>query len=142
MTAHQVILIKKSWGLVAPNADTVGGVFYANLFAIDPNLRRLFPDDMRQQPHRLMVMLTLLINELENAETVTRELIGLARRHQKYGVQPAHYTAVGQALIQTLHDGLGEHWTTDVQTAWGELYQTVATAMITLTNASAVGEPV
>ena len=140
MTAYQVTLIKTSWGLVAPNADAVGEVFYANLFAIDPALRRMFPDDMRSQPHRLMTMLTLLINELENAETITRELTGLAKRHLTYGVQPVHYTVVGQALIQTLHDGLGEHWTPDVQAAWGELYQTVASAMIALADSSAVTE--
>ena len=135
MTANQVTLIKTSWSLVAPNADAVGIVFYDNLFAIDPALRRMFPDDMRSQPHRLMAMLTLLINELENAETVTRELTELARRHQKYGVQPVPYTTVGQALIQTLRDGLGEQWTPDMEAAWGELYQTVAGAMI------AVAEP-
>ena len=140
MTAYQVTLIKTSWGLVAPNADAVGEVFYANLFAIDPALRRMFPDDMRSQPHRLMAMLTLLINELENAETITRELTALAKRHLKYGVQPVHYAVVGQALIQTLREGLGEHWTPDVQAAWGELYQTVASAMIALADSSAVTE--
>lgn len=90
MNANQITLIKTSWSLVVPNADAVGNVFYANLFAIDPALRRMFPDSMTHQPHRLMAMLTLLINELENAETVTRELAGLARRHRTYGVQPFH----------------------------------------------------
>lgn len=141
MNANQITLIKTSWSLVAPNADAVGNVFYANLFAIDPALRRMFPDSMAHQPHRLMAVLTLLINELENAETVTHELTGLAQRHRTYGVQPVHYTAVGQALIQTLHDVLGEHWTPDVQAAWGELYQTVANVMIALADSPAVTEP-
>ena len=35
----------------------------------------------------------------------------LGKRHVKYGVQPAHYDVVGQALLATLESGLGAEWT-------------------------------
>ncbi|QJD77374.1 globin family protein [Spirosoma rhododendri] len=132
MNTVQLSLIRDSWACVAPNADAAGQVFYANLFAIDPALRRLFPDDIQPQAHKLMAMLNLLIGQLENADVITRELTGLARRHARYGVQPDQFNTVGLALIQTLRDGLGDRWTPDVQLAWGALYQTVAGAMIAL----------
>ena len=36
---------------------------------------------------------------------------GLGKRHVKYGVLPAHYDVVGQALLATLESGLGAEWT-------------------------------
>jgi hemoglobin-like flavoprotein len=35
----------------------------------------------------------------------------LGKRHVKYGVLPAHYDVVGQALLATLESGLGAEWT-------------------------------
>lgn len=34
----------------------------------------------------------------------------LDKRHVPYGVLPAHYDVVGQALLATLEGGLGAEW--------------------------------
>ena len=54
----------------------------------------------------------------------------LAQRHVGYGVKDEHYATVGEALIWTLEQGLGEDFTPDVREAWTEAYTYFADVMI------------
>ena len=53
----------------------------------------------------------------------------LARRHAAYGVTDHHYQTVGEALLWTLHQGLGEHFTPSVAAAWSAAYALLADVM-------------
>ena len=57
-------------------------------------------------------------------------LQGLGKKHKAYGVLPAHFDVVGQALLETLGDALGDKFTSDVKTAWTELWTVISTTMI------------
>ena len=54
----------------------------------------------------------------------------MAQRHVGYGVKPAHYKLVGNALLWTLEKGLGDDWTQDVKAAWTACYTILADTMI------------
>lgn len=60
------------------------------------------------------------------------ELTALGARHVHYGVLPAHYGIVGEALLATLETALGpDIWTSEVKSAWMTVYGLVSTAMMT-----------
>ncbi len=46
MTPEQVELVKSTWKMVLPIADTAADLFYGRLFELDPKARTLFGDDM------------------------------------------------------------------------------------------------
>ena len=54
----------------------------------------------------------------------------LGARHFEYGVVPAHYPIVGEALICTLEVALGKKWTPKVKQGWTAIYGIVSTAML------------
>ena len=54
----------------------------------------------------------------------------LGARHFEYGVIPAHYPIVGEALICTLEVALGKKWTPKVKQGWTAIYGIVSTAML------------
>lgn len=59
----------------------------------------------------------------------------LGERHVEYGVLPAHYGIVGQALLHTLATALGESgWTPRVKQGWELVYGLVSTAMMAGAN--------
>ena len=59
----------------------------------------------------------------------------LGERHVEYGVLPAHYGIVGQALLHTLATALGESgWTPRVRQGWELVYGLVSTAMMAGAN--------
>jgi nitric oxide dioxygenase len=47
-----------------------------------------------------------------------------------YGAEEAHYAVVGDTLLWTLEQGLGEAFTPAVRQAWAEAYAALSGAMI------------
>jgi hemoglobin-like flavoprotein len=130
MTPAQVALVQASFAKVAPIADQAAQIFYDRLFAVAPQVRSLFPNDMTEQRRKLMGTLGVVVNALDKLETVLPAASALAKRHVSYGAQPAHYPVVGEALLWTLQRGLGDAWTDDVAAAWTAAYTTLSNFMI------------
>jgi methyl-accepting chemotaxis protein len=133
MNPQQIEAVVRSWQQLRPQSDAVGRAFYERLFQIDPALNRLFrADDREAQARRLMSMLDAALTLLARSELqpLTDALQQLGRRHAGYGVQPAHYATVGQALLDTLAQGLGAAFTPALREAWTALYGLVSRTMI------------
>ena len=129
MTPEQIRLVQDSFAKVRPIAGTAADLFYGRLFAIAPQVRPLFPDDMAEQKTKLMAMLGLAVANLNHPDTVVPALQDLGRKHVAYGTQAAHYAPVGEALLWTLEQGLGADFTPEVRAAWVETYTLVAGVM-------------
>jgi nitric oxide dioxygenase len=131
MTPEEVSLIRNSWAAVEPIADTAAGLFYGRLFELDPTLERLFRrTDMAAQRKVLMQTLTVVVKSLDRLEQIVPAVQALGRRHAGYGVREPHYATVGNALLWTLEQGLGEAFTPAVHDAWATAYGTLASVMI------------
>jgi hemoglobin-like flavoprotein len=62
----------------------------------------------------------------------------LGQRHVGYGVQSSHYQTVGEALLWTLGQGLGDKFTPAVEEAWTAAYLLLAATMQEATEMAAV----
>lgn len=130
MKQNAVTLVQESWKKVTEIAPHTGELFYQNLFTADPSLKSLFKGDMDKQGKKLINMFNVAVVMLNNMETLTPILQGLAQNHVYYGVQDEHYQTVEVALLKTLEQGLGEDFTPDVIDAWSEVYGFMAEVMI------------
>ena len=63
-------------------------------------------------------------------EPLANILKDLGRLHVKYGIIPAHYDVVGQALIETLGDVMGDKFTNDLKASWAGVYDIISSTMI------------
>jgi len=129
VNAHQVQLVQHSFTQVQPIAEVASDLFYARLFELDPSLKPLFRGNMQEQGHKLMMMLGVAVANLNKPEVVMPALQRLGERHAGYGVTEAHYATVGEALLWTLEQGLGEAFTAEVRLAWEAVYKLVAETM-------------
>lgn len=129
MTPEQGQLVRLSFVQVMDRKQDVGRIFYDRLFAIAPDLRPLFKNDIDQQAQKLMDMLALAIGHLKNPTGLSVMLEGLGRRHVGYGVQDQHYAIVGDALIWSLQKALGADFTPPLRDAWIALYTVAADTM-------------
>jgi hemoglobin-like flavoprotein len=130
VTPGQQTLIRESWSQVAPIADVAATIFYDKLFELDPSLRRLFArTDMAAQRRNLMQTLGVVVASVDRLETIIPAVEALGRRHAGYGVEPAHFETVGQALLDTLAVGLGDAFTAEVREAWATAYGVLAGVM-------------
>jgi len=134
MTPAQDALVRTSFAKIVPFADTAATIFYDELFALDPPLRRLFKDDMTEQRQKLMQMLSIAVAHLGDLGAIAPAVRALGQRHIGYGVTPTDYQTVGTALITTLEKGLGDDFTPDVRAAWEACIAAIATQMLEPTS--------
>lgn len=128
----EIALIKKSWIDVKKiKPEILGDVFYTKLFYDNPELRKMFPQEMEEQNKKLIDMLNVIIERLENLNELKGEIIAVAKRHVDYGVKTEHYNMVGTALLWTLQKALGKDWTEELRTAWINCYNVLSGTMIT-----------
>lgn len=130
MTPDQKAIVKSTWSMVVPIADQAAAIFYAKLFELDPSVKPLFANsDMSEQGKKLMQMITIAVNGLDNFEGLIGAVQQLGKRHVGYGVKAEHYDTVGAALLDTLGVGLGDAFTPEAKEAWTVTYTTLATVM-------------
>lgn len=141
-TVDQLQLVQQTFALVEPNAPAVAENFYNRLFAIDPHLRNLFANDMADQRDRLMTMISEAVEGLNDLGTLVPLLEDLGVRHAGYDVSPVDYDTVGEALLGTLEEGLGDAFSSDVREAWTSVYSLIAETMKSAAASSIESEPV
>jgi nitric oxide dioxygenase len=130
MTPDQIKLIQQSFAKVAPISEEAVALFYGRLFEIAPGVKPLFRSDMTEQGRKLMATLAVVVNGLNNLESILPTASALAKRHVDYGVKAADYEPVGVALLWALERGLGAHWTAELAAAWGAAYGLLSDFMI------------
>ena len=130
MTHDDITLVRQSFAAVVPIADEAAALFYRRLFEIAPETRVLFGGDMRIQGRKLMTMIGTVVHSLDNLAPLLGVIDGLGSRHVGYGVRDEHYAQVGEALLWTLEQGLGERFTPGTRAAWASAYALLSGRMM------------
>ena len=133
LTKKEISLIKKSWCLIGKiDPIVIGDIFYSKLFFENPELRKMFPQDVESQYKKLVDMLETIVARLENLDELKGDIVAMTKRHNDYGVRPEHYNLVGKALLWTLQKSLTNEWTEEVKSAWINCYSILSGTMITV----------
>lgn len=134
-------IIKDTWRLVVPIADTAADLFYKRLFELQPSYQQYFKGDMKEQKRKLLAMLGFIVKSLDWPESAWRDdvadeddlflvVLALGRRHSElYHIPDASYATVGEALLWTLDYGLGKKFDAPARAAWTKVYTLVANTM-------------
>src|SRR5262245_42861742 len=81
--------------------------FYSRLFAAQPQLRSLFPQDMASQKKKLLETLNLVVENLRTPQAIRPRLQKLGESHVGYGARPEHYPMVLNALVGAMAELAG-----------------------------------
>lgn len=138
---QQKKILRESWRLVVPIADTAADLFYRRLFELKPDYRVYFKSDLAAQKRKLIAMLAFIVKSVDWPDDAWREsvaaeddlfliVLALGRRHSElYKIPDATYDSVGEALIWTLDYGLGKAFTSEARAVWTQLYGLLALTM-------------
>ncbi|HYR34617.1 MAG TPA: globin domain-containing protein [Burkholderiales bacterium] len=130
MTPEQAHIVQTTWRAVLPVGDTFAELFYGRLFAVDPELRKLFKDDMVEQGRNLTAMLSVAAANIGRPERISVALRNLGRRHVAYGVKREHFRTVEDALLFALEHALIDVFKPEVKAAWQAAYAFLSSTML------------
>ncbi|MHC4975939.1 MAG: globin domain-containing protein [Planctomycetota bacterium] len=131
LSPKQINLIETSFEAVKPAAEKLVDTFYKNLFATAPQVREMFPADLKDQKQKLLASIALVVQNIRKPEVLRPALEQMGARHTDYGDQEAHYPVVRDVMIQTLSEIAGELWNDDLNDAWTTALNHIAGTMIT-----------
>ena len=130
-TGLKIARLETSFEKVKPQANAFINSFYENLFTDYPAAKPLFTHtDMEKQKKQLLASLVFVVENLRTPDTIIKALKGMGARHVKYGALPEHYPLVGNSLLKTFDQYLGEDWTADTKQAWVDAYGLITTVML------------
>ena len=84
---------------------------------------------MKEQGRKLMTMIRVMVNRLNDLDGLVPVVQDLGRSHGDYGVEEKHYGSVASALLLTPEQGIGAAFTPKVKSAWAETYMLLAGVM-------------
>ena len=126
-TSELISELQRTWKLATTDADAAMKLFYETLFERAPEVRGLFSGlPMEEQGRKLSAAISLVVKSPQLPESIVGVLEELGARHVGYGVEDAHYDAVGAALIETLSTALGDEFTDAAREAWTGAYTAVS----------------
>jgi hemoglobin-like flavoprotein len=130
LTNRQIELVEHSWDFVITNTDEAGKIFYSKLFAMAPEVRPLFSENIDEQAMKLVSLITFAVNKLRNIGEIVADVQALGKRHKGYGVKAEHYALVGAALLETLELANGSRWNAELKAAWANVFYVLSETMI------------
>ncbi|MGB5317002.1 MAG: adenylate/guanylate cyclase domain-containing protein [Robiginitalea sp.] len=110
--------LQSSMSEMLEDEEEFARIFYNKVFAIAPQVRALFRNNMTEQGRLLTHMLGGIVYSLSRPEHLKKGLAKLGRSHVQYGVKAEYYPVVKQAMIETIDEVLGECKTERTMEAW------------------------
>lgn len=130
MQQESIERVQRSHQQVVAQPVALAASFYAQLFELEPKLRPLFPADLTSLQAHFDAALSMVVNNLSDAEKLDRLLRDLGAQHLAFGAQPHHYFVVRQALVAALRDHSGDSWSQELEADWLRAISLVSSFML------------
>lgn len=130
MTEEQVARVRECFDALTPRTPELADRFHARLFALHPQLRALFPRDLASHKQDFAAGLRHVLRNLHRIDSLTPMLMDIGSRQARCGLTPGHFGLAREALLATLRDMSGPHWSPQLEADWTESLNAVVSLMI------------
>jgi NAD(P)H-flavin reductase/hemoglobin-like flavoprotein len=120
-------VLKESWAHVESQQEALVAHFYARLFLARPDLRELFPIQMRAQGRRLLLSIVRGIQTVDDPDE--EYFLELGRHHRRYEVSAEHHEVFRECLVAAVRTYSGADWDAERERAWRDGYDVLARRM-------------
>jgi nitric oxide dioxygenase len=121
--------------VVAAHADEITARFYPRMFAAHPELLRVFNQGNQatgEQSKALAGSVVAYAVQLIDPEAPSFDHVmrRIAYKHVSLGIRPEQYTIVGEHLLASVGEILGDAVTPEIAAAWSEVYWLFALQLV------------
>lgn len=133
LTAEQTAVIKQTVPVLQAHGETLTRHFYDRMFRENPEVREYFnPAHQRSgsQQRALAGAICAYAENIDNPSALADAVELIAQKHASLGIRAGHYPIVGENLLASIREVLGEAATDDVIDAWAAAYGVLADIFI------------
>lgn len=132
MTKDQIKLIKATVPVLKEHGVTLTKHFYQRMFTHNPELKHIFNMGNQQnskQQTALAVAVLAYAEHIENPSVLLPVVNTIGHKHASLDIRPEHYAIVGEHLIASIGEVLGDAATPELLEAWTLAYGQLADLM-------------
>ena len=122
LTESQLALVRDSFAALRDDPAPKSILFYEALFAHAPDMRSMFREDLAGQGMRFMATLGVIVDNLHDPDAMAARYTDLGLAHRAIGITAGDFAPMGEALLDTLDQTLGEGFTPEMRDAWAQAY--------------------
>ncbi|XP_071793804.1 uncharacterized protein [Asterias amurensis] len=144
LSKKDIRLVQDCWKHVQRDLDSFGVGLFVRLLDKNPSIAKLFPfgklnltpkqlqnnPDLKAHGLRVMETIGTAVEGLQDLELIVANLMDLGERHSMYGAKPEHFSALSEAFMYSLRNGLAPNvFNSDVQGAFGHTLTVIQETM-------------
>ncbi len=133
LSAQTIAIVKATAPVLAEHGETLTRHFYKRMFSHNPEVLPFFNPANQAggtQQRALAAAICAYAANIDNLEVLGGAVELIAQKHASLTVKPEHYPIVGENLLASIREVLGEAATDDIINAWGEAYGFLADILI------------
>jgi nitric oxide dioxygenase len=120
-----IAIVKATAPVLSEHGETLTRHFYKRMFEHNPEVAPYFNPAHQaagKQQRALAGAIVAYANNIENLEVLSGAVELIAQKHASLMIKPEHYPIVGENLLASIREVLGEAATDDIINAWAEAY--------------------
>lgn len=133
ITADQMARVKATAPVLAVHGATITKHFYQRMFARHPELKNLFNQTHQKtgsQPETLAKAVYAYAANIDNLGALGGAVTRIAHKHASLNIRPEHYPIVGENLLASIVEVLGDAVDAETLEAWRVAYGQLAQILI------------
>lgn len=133
LTAKTIAIVKSTAPILQTHGETLTRHFYTRMFTHNPEVAPFFnPANQTagKQQRALAGAIAAYAANIDNLEVLGGAVELIAQKHASLMIKPEHYPIVGENLLASIREVLGEAATDDIINAWAEAYGFLADILI------------
>lgn len=133
LSEKTIAVVKSTAPVLEQNGELLTRHFYQRMFRENPEVRSFFNMGHQAggtQQRALAGAICAFAANVDNLEVLGTAVERIAQKHAGLGILPEHYPIVGENLLASIREVLGEAATSDIIDAWAEAYGFLANILI------------
>ncbi len=128
-----IAIVKSTAPVLAEHGETLTKHFYKRMFSHNPEVAPFFNPAHQtagKQQRALAGAITAYAANIDNLEVLGSAVELIAQKHASLMIKPEHYPIVGENLLASIREVLGEAATDEIINAWAAAYGFLADILI------------
>lgn len=133
LSAQTIAIVKATAPVLDEHGETLTKHFYKRMFAHNPEVLPFFNPANQAggtQQRALAAAICAYAANIDNLEVLGGAVELIAQKHASLMIKPEHYPVVGENLLASIREVLGDAATDDIINAWAEAYGFLADILI------------